>query len=174
MFSVVATTRNSSTTHRSRRTTREKWTVTWFWSCTVACLSVVVVRSRRILNSLIGSLSSDVFERRTSAGSEVFSLLTCLDDIKFVLLSFFTVIEAIWLKICAKPPSKNEKRPLPVDVRRSKTLLLKLPNECSRTGRENERLTEKLSDFCLKSALELPLIIHLVVAYAGLPHRTDF
>ena len=75
----------------------------------------------------LGSLSSDVFERRTSTGSEVFSLLTCLDDIKFVFLSFFTVIEAIWLKICAKPPSKNEKRPLPVDVRRSKTLLLKLP-----------------------------------------------
>ena len=76
----------------------------------------------------VGSLSSDVFERRTSTGSEVFSLLTCLDDIKFVFLSFFTVIEAIWLKICAKPPSKNEKRPLPVDVRRSKTLLLKLPS----------------------------------------------
>ena len=76
---------------------------------------------------LVGSLSSDVFERRTSTGSEIFSLLTCLDDIKFVLLSFFTVIEAIWLKICAKPPSKNEKRPLPVDVRRSETLLLKLP-----------------------------------------------
>ena len=77
-------------------------------------------------SSIIGSLSSDVFERRTSTGSEVFSLLTRLDDIKFVFLSFFTVIEAIWLKICAKPPSKNEKRPLPVDVRRSKTLLLKL------------------------------------------------
>ena len=76
----------------------------------------------------IGSLSSDVLERRTSTGSEVFSLLTCLDDIKFVFLSFFTVIEAIWLKICAKLPSKNEKRPLPVNVRRSKTLLLKLPN----------------------------------------------
>ena len=75
----------------------------------------------------LGSLSSDVFERRTSTGSEVFSLLTSLDDIKFVFLSFFTTIEAIWLKICAKPPSKNEKRSLPVDVRRSKTLLLKLP-----------------------------------------------
>ena len=79
------------------------------------------------LVATLGSLSSNVFERRTSTGSEVFSLLTCLDDIKFVFLSFFTVIEAIWLKICAKPPSKNEKRPLPVDVRRSKTLLLKLP-----------------------------------------------
>ena len=52
-------------------------------------------RRRRCLSSLLGSLSSDVFERRTSTGSEVFSLLTCLDDIKFVFLSFFTVIEAI-------------------------------------------------------------------------------
>ena len=75
----------------------------------------------------LGSLSKGVFERRTLTGSELFSLLTCLDDIKFVFLSFFTVIKAIWLKICAKPPSKNQKRPLPVDVRRSKTLLLKLP-----------------------------------------------
>ena len=48
-----------------------------------------------VVNRIIGSLSSDVFERRTSTGSEVFSLLTCLDDIKFVFLSFFTVIEAI-------------------------------------------------------------------------------
>ena len=43
----------------------------------------------------LGRLSKGVFERRTSTGSEVFSLLTCLDDIKFVFLSFFTVIEAI-------------------------------------------------------------------------------
>ena len=48
-----------------------------------------------VVSATIGSLSSDVFERRTSTGSEVFSLLTCLDDIKFVFLSFFTVIEAI-------------------------------------------------------------------------------
>ena len=41
------------------------------------------------------SLSKGVFERRTSTGSEAFSLLTCLDDIKFVFLSFFTVIKAI-------------------------------------------------------------------------------
>ena len=55
MFSVVPTTRDSSTTHRSRRTTREKWTVTWFWSCVVAYLSVAVVCSRRILNSLFST-----------------------------------------------------------------------------------------------------------------------
>ena len=44
---------------------------------------------------ILGSLSSDVFERRTSTGSEVFPLLTCLGDIKFVFLSLFTVIQAI-------------------------------------------------------------------------------
>ena len=32
------------------------------------------------------------------------------------------------MKIWAKPPLKNVKNPLPVDVRRSKTPLLKLPN----------------------------------------------
>ena len=90
-------------------------------------LFVDSTKFKPLYNGRIGSLSSDVFEPRTSTGSEVFSLLTCLDDIKFVFLSFFTVIEAIWLKICAKQPSKNEKRPLQVDVRRSKTLLLKLP-----------------------------------------------
>ena len=41
------------------------------------------------------SLSKDVFERRTSTGSKTFSLFTSLDDIKFVLLSFFTLIETI-------------------------------------------------------------------------------
>ena len=47
---------------------------------------------------------------------------------KFVLLSFFTLTRAIWLKILAKPSSKNDKSPLPADLRRSKTSLLKLPN----------------------------------------------
>ena len=37
----------------------------------------------------IGNLSNDVFERRTSTGSEAFSLLKCLDANKFVLLSYF-------------------------------------------------------------------------------------
>ena len=82
----------------------------------------------RVKVGVIESLSKGVLERRTSTGSKAFSLLTCLDDIKFEFLSFFTVREVIWLKIWAKPPFKNEKRSLPVDVRRSKTSLLKLPN----------------------------------------------
>ena len=41
-----------------------------------ACLAIV-------------GLSKDVFERRTSTGSELFSLFICLNTNKFVLLSFF-------------------------------------------------------------------------------------
>ena len=46
----------------------------------------------------------------------------------FVILSVFTLMEKIYLKIRAHPLPKNEKRPLPAAVRRSKTLLPNLPN----------------------------------------------
>ena len=72
----------------------------------------------------IGSLSSDVFERRTSTGSEPFSLLISLDATIFVLLSVLTLIETICPKIWSKLRLKSAKTPLPVDVRRSKTSLL--------------------------------------------------
>ena len=77
---------------------------------------------------IIESLSKDVFERRTSTGSEVFSLTICLEAKKFVLLSFFSLIRTIYLRVSTKPLPNDAKRPLPVDGRRSKTLLLKLPN----------------------------------------------
>ena len=73
----------------------------------------------------LGSLSNGVFERRTSTGSEVFFILKHLDAPKFVFLSVLTIIETSCPKKWAKPLSKNEKKPLPVDVRRSKTSLLK-------------------------------------------------
>ena len=79
-------------------------------------------------NKFIGSLSKDVFERRTSTGSEVFSLFICLDTTKFVLLSFFSPITTIYPRVSTKPQPNAAKSPLPVDVRRSKTLLLKLLN----------------------------------------------
>ena len=69
------------------------------------------------------SLSKDVFERRTSTGSEAFSL----DSNKFVLLSFFSLIKRIYPRVRTKPLPNDAKSPLPVDVRRPKTLLLKLP-----------------------------------------------
>ena len=76
----------------------------------------------------IGSLSSDVCERRTSTGSEPFPLSISLDATIFVLPSVLILIETICPKICLKSRLKSAKRPLPVDVRRSKTSLLKLPN----------------------------------------------
>ena len=48
-------------------------------------------RRRGCLTSLLGSLSSDVFERYTSTGSEPFSLLMCLDVSKFVVRSVCTL-----------------------------------------------------------------------------------
>ena len=77
------------------------------------------------MHQSIGSLSKGVFERRTSTGSEVFFILKHLDAPKFVFLSVLTIIETSCPKRWAKPLSKNEKRPLLVDVRRSKTSLLK-------------------------------------------------
>ena len=76
----------------------------------------------------IGNLSKDVFEQHTSTGSEAFSLLICLDANKFVLLSLFSLIKTIYPRVSTEPLSNDAKSPLPVDVHRSKTLLLKLPN----------------------------------------------
>ena len=70
----------------------------------------------------IGNLSKDVFERRTSTGSDPFSLFTCLDTNKFVLLSFFSLIKTIYPRVSTEPLPNDAKSPLPVDVHRSKTL----------------------------------------------------
>ena len=76
---------------------------------------------------LLGNLSKDVFERRTSTGSEAVSLFICLDANKLVLLSFFSLLKTIYPRVSTKPLPNDAKSPLPVDVRRSKTLLLQLP-----------------------------------------------
>ena len=75
----------------------------------------------------LGTLSKDVFEPRTSTGSEAFSLFICLDTNKLVLLSFFSLLKTIYPRVSTKSFPSDAKSPLPVDVRRSKTLLLKLP-----------------------------------------------
>ena len=72
----------------------------------------------------IVSLSKDVFKQCTSTGSEVFLILKYLDATKFVLLSFFTVMETTCWKIWAKPQPMNGKSLLPVDVRRSNPFCL--------------------------------------------------
>ena len=76
----------------------------------------------------LGTLSKDVFEARTSTGSEAFSLFICLDANKLVLLSFFSLLKTIYPRVSTKSFPSDAKSPLPVDVRRSKTLLLKLPS----------------------------------------------
>ena len=76
----------------------------------------------------IGTISKDVFKRHTSNGSEAFSLFICLDANKLVLLIFFSLFKTIYPRVSTKPLPNDAKSPLPVDVHRSKTLLLKLPN----------------------------------------------
>ena len=86
-------------------------------------------RKRSHGKTKIGTLSKDVFERRTSTGSEAFSLFICLDANKLVLLSFFSLLKTIYPRVSTKPLLNDAKSSHPVDVRRSKTLLLKLPDK---------------------------------------------
>ena len=82
-------------------------------------------------NMKIGGLSKDSFEGHTSTGSEPFSLFLCLDANKFVLRSFFSLMKRNYPRASNKPLTNDAKGPSPVDVRRSTTLLLKLPNHYS-------------------------------------------
>ena len=74
-----------------------------------------------------GSLTTDVFQRRTSTGSERFFLLISLGATTFVLLRVFTLKKTICPKICSKTKLKCAKIPLPLDVRRSKRSLFQAP-----------------------------------------------
>ena len=75
----------------------------------------------------VGGLRKYIFGRRTSTGSEPFPLLICLEPPNLYCIFFLTVIETICPKMCSKSRLKSAKSPLSVDVRRSKTSLLKLP-----------------------------------------------
>ena len=55
----------------------------------------------------LGRLSKDVFERRTSTGSEAFSLIIRLDANKFVLASVFILVETILPKLWAKTTAQE-------------------------------------------------------------------
>ena len=74
------------------------------------------------------NLSKHVFQWCKSTGSETFSRFLCLDANKLSLLTFFSLSKTIYPRVLTKPLPNDAKRSLPVDVRRSKTLLLKLPN----------------------------------------------
>ena len=111
----------------------------WSCSCTdtfslyTSSLAFIVVIER-----IRGSLSSDVFERRTSTGREPFSLFKCLDDAKSVLLSDFTLTETMCPKICSKSWLKIAKSSLPFDLRRSQTLVL-INSAAFRNSRQNRQ-----------------------------------
>ena len=101
---------------------------------------IVLLRFSLLPHSLLGTLSKDVFERRTSTGSEAFPLFICLDANRLVSLSFFSLLKTIYPRVSTKPLPNDAKGPLPVDVRRSKTLLPKLPNAV-KTVNENAPLS---------------------------------
>ena len=67
-------------------------------------------------NLIIGSLSKSVFGTRTATGSKPFSLLTCLHSTTFILLSIFSPLEMISIKIWEAPLSWHLKCFLPVGV----------------------------------------------------------
>ena len=76
---------------------------------------------------VLGSLSSDVFERRTSTGSGRFALLSrdfeqIFGQIVSIRIKTLGNINTVTSRL-----TKREKGSLPVDVRRAKTSLLKLP-----------------------------------------------
>ena len=91
----------------------------------------------------IVNLSKDVFERRTSTGSVFFSFL----DSGFA--HFLGQLVSIIVKtlrntnLGASRCFKMKKTSLPVDVRRSKTPLLKLPRRGRGEGEKRERASKK-------------------------------
>ena len=80
-----------------------------------------------VTHLILGSLSGNVFERRTSTGSGLFSFF------EGGLAQIFSQIASITVKklrntnFISSRHVKRENTSLPVDVRRSKTSLLKLP-----------------------------------------------
>ena len=96
-------------------------------SITVIYKGLLIGHGRKSHISL-GSLSSDVFEQCTSTGNGLFAHLS--SDFEQI----FGQIVSLGIKtlgntnMVASRLTKREKGLLPVDVRHSKTLLLKLPN----------------------------------------------
>ena len=59
-----------------------------------------------------GNLSEGVFERRTSSGSEAFSLIISFDATRFVLVRVLILIGTIWPNLWAKLLHENERASL--------------------------------------------------------------
>ena len=77
---------------------------------------------------IIGSLSNNVFERRMSTGSGLFSFFDGGFPQIFSQIASIKVKKLRNTNFISSRHVKRENTSLPVDVRRSKTSLLKLPN----------------------------------------------
>ena len=81
----------------------------------------------QVYHLLLGSLSNNVFERRTSTGSGLFSFFDGGFAQIFSQIASITVKKLRNTNFISSRHVKRENTSLPVDVRRSKTSLLKLP-----------------------------------------------
>ena len=87
----------------------------------------------------LGSLSSDVFERRASTGSGVFALFGSDFEQRLEKIVSLRVKSLSNTNLVASWHIKREKVSLPVDLRRSKTSLVKLPSGCQRLSMRSFR-----------------------------------
>ena len=94
----------------------------------------------------IGSLSTRIFETRRETAIELFSLLICLHTLTLTLISNFTPLEMISIKITRETPlSWYAKYSLSVAARVSKTRVLKLPNTITPPPPPNNTQIHKIS-----------------------------
>ena len=76
-----------------------------------------------------------------------------LDANELVLVSFFSLITTIYPRVSTKPLPNDAKSPPPVDVRRSKTLLRKLPIKILTWLRG---FRDRIANFSRLHCLEIP------------------
>ena len=86
---------------------------------------------RLMRNLILGSLSNNVFERRTSTGSGLFSFFDGGFAQIFSQIASITAKKLRNTNLISSRHVNRENTSLPVDVRRSKMSLLKLPIDWS-------------------------------------------
>ena len=107
----------------------------------------------------LGSLSTRDFETRTASGSELFSLITPLHTITFTMLSTFSRLWMISIKMCETPLSWHMECSLPVAARVSKTRVLNYVDLWFRDGSVNNSLKKNMN-----KAYEHPALKKLTVS----------
>ena len=93
----------------------------------IKCVKLTQIGAKK--GSALGSLSNNVFERRTSTGSDLFSFFAGGFAQILSQIASITVKKLRNTNFISSRHVKRENTSLPVDVRRSKTSLLKLPND---------------------------------------------